>query len=161
MIPTSRHLQFASGYIGLGMLSEASDELEAIEGEDRLSAEVMAVRCDFHMAAKQWDLLVAVSHELTRQKPELPKGWLNWAYALRELNRVPEAKWVLLEAERIHGEACGLVNYNLACYCCLLGDQTAAKEWLSRACKLDAHWKKAALDDKDFKAMWDDIAAMK
>ena len=161
MIPTSRHLQFASGYIGLGLLNEASEELEAIEGDDRLSAEVMAVRSDLYRAAKQWDLLVAVSRELARQRPEIPKGWIHWAYALRELNRIPEAKWVLLEAERIHGEKCGLVIYNLACYCCLLGDHAAAKEWLSRACKLDAHWKKAALDDEDLKAMWDDIAAMK
>ena len=30
MIPTTRHLQYASGYIELGMFNEASDELEAI-----------------------------------------------------------------------------------------------------------------------------------
>lgn len=161
MIPTRRRIESATGYLALGMLNEASDELEAIEGEDRLSPEVMALRCDLYMAAKQWDLLVAVSHELTRQRPELPKGWIYWAYALRELNRVPVAKWVLLEAERIHGKKCGLVNYNLACYCCLLGEHAAAREWLSRACKMDAHWKKAALDDEDLKAMWDDIASMK
>jgi hypothetical protein len=42
-----------------------------------------------------------------------------------------------------------------------LGDQVAAKEWLSRACKMDAHRKEVALDDEDLKAMWDVIASMK
>lgn len=160
MISTRRRIESATGYLALGLLTEASDELEAIEGDDRLSPEVMAVRSDLYMEAKQWDLLMAVSRELTRQRPEQIKGWINWAFALRELNRVAEAKTVLLEAVPIHGEKCGLVNYNLACYCCLLGDQAAAKEWLSRACKMDGHWKQAALDDKDLKAMWDDIAKM-
>jgi tetratricopeptide (TPR) repeat protein len=161
MIPTSRHLQFASGYLALGMLAEASDELEAIEGEDRLSPEVLFVRSDLYMKAKQWDLLLAVSRELARKNPKHHEGWIGWAYALRELNRIEEAKAVLLEAESIHGKKCALLHYNLACYCCLLGDQVAAKEWLSRASKMDAHLKVAALDDEDLKAMWDDIAAMK
>ena len=37
MTPTSRHLQYARGYIGLGMVNEASDELEAVHWGDRLS----------------------------------------------------------------------------------------------------------------------------
>jgi hypothetical protein len=39
-VATARRLRHATGYLGLGMLNEASDELEAIESEDRLSAEV-------------------------------------------------------------------------------------------------------------------------
>ena len=161
MIPTSRHLQFASGYIDLGMLNEASDELEAIEGEDRLSPEVMSVRRDLYMEAKQWDLLLAVSRELARQRPKLDKGWIGWAFALRELQRVEEAKAVLLEAEPIHGKKSALLHYNLACYACLLGDHVEAKKRLRVACKMDKRWKSAALDDEDLKAMWDEIAAIK
>jgi tetratricopeptide (TPR) repeat protein len=161
MISTRRRIESATGYLALGMLTEASDELEAIEGEDRLLPEVMSMRTDFYIEAKQWDLLLAVSRELTRQRPNHVKGWIGWAYALRELNRLAEAKAVLLEAEPIHGEKCALLRYNLACYCCLWGDLAAAKEWLSQACKMDDHWKKAALEDEDLKAMWDDIAAMK
>ena len=43
MIPTTRHLQYARGYIGLGMDAEASDELEAIDWDDRMKPEVLAV----------------------------------------------------------------------------------------------------------------------
>ena len=35
MSPTTRHLEYASGYIELGMVNEASDELEAIGWNDR------------------------------------------------------------------------------------------------------------------------------
>lgn len=48
-VATARRLRLATGHLGLGMLNEASDELEAIEGEDRLSAEVMDVRCDLYL----------------------------------------------------------------------------------------------------------------
>jgi hypothetical protein len=58
---TIRRLRHANGYLGLRMLNEASDELEAIEGEDRPSAEVMAVRADLFIEAKDWELLLAVS----------------------------------------------------------------------------------------------------
>ena len=161
MIPTRRRLEYASGYLAMGMLAEASDELEAIEGEDHLSPEVMSLRGDLYTETKQWDLLLAVSRLSAEQRPKQPEGWIRWAYALRALERVEEARAVLLEAEPMHGEKCALLNYNLACYFCLLGDQAKAKERLSRACRMDSQWKLAALDDTDLKAMWDQIAAMK
>jgi len=43
MIPTARHLQYARGYIDLGMVNEASDELETIDWDDRMKPEVLAV----------------------------------------------------------------------------------------------------------------------
>ena len=160
MSPTRRHLEFAAGYLALGMISEASDELEAIEGGDRLRPEVMALRCDLYLEARQWDLLLAVARELARQRPGEVKGWIGWAFALRELNRVGEARAVLLEAEPIHGKDSGLLHYNLACYCCLLGDRAAARLRLRLAGQMDRHWRAAALDDPDLQAMRDEIAAM-
>ena len=138
---TARHLRHAAGYLGLGRLNEAAAELEAIEGEDRLSVEVMAVRADLYMEAKQWDPLIAVTRELNRQRPCFGKGWIFRAYALRELNRVAEAKAVLLEAEPMHGERCEVLHYNLACYHCLLGELPEARERLRKACRMDRKWK--------------------
>ena len=120
---TARRLRYATGYIGLGMFNEASDELEAIEGEDRLFDEVLVLRSELYMQAKNWDLLIAVARELARSSSKCAKHRIEWAYALRELNRVAEAKAVLLEAEPLHGKKCALLHYNLACYHCLLGDR--------------------------------------
>ena len=160
MISTQRHLEFATGYLDLGMVTAAAEELEAIVGSDRLSDEVMGVRANLHLEAKQWDLLLAVARELTRRCPANEQGWVHAAYALRELGRIAEAKAVLLEAAPLHGRRCAVLHYNLACYYCLLGECTEAKRELSLACQMNAEWRRAALDDDDLKAMWTEIAAM-
>jgi len=161
MIATRRRIEAATGYLALGMRTEASDELDAIAAEDRLLPSVLSVRSNLYMEAKQWDLLLAVSRELARQVATIDPGWIGWAYALRELNRVEEAKAVLLEAERIHGKRTATLHYNLACYYCLLGDHVEARRRLRIACKMEKQYQKAALDDEDLKAMRDEIAAMK
>ena len=57
MIPIKRHLEYASGYLALGMLNEASDELEMIQGDEALSADVMRLRIDLY-----WSGLRKLSH---------------------------------------------------------------------------------------------------
>ncbi|WP_348545882.1 hypothetical protein [Chthoniobacter sp.] len=47
------------------------------------------------------------------------------------------------------------MQYNLACYECLLGDLAVAKARLRHAFKLDAKLRGCALDDEDLKAIWD------
>jgi tetratricopeptide (TPR) repeat protein len=154
VISLKRHLEYASGYIALGLLTEATNELEEIEGEDRLCATVMAVRNDLYLALKSWDLLIAVARELTRQRPKIVDGWINWAFALRELGRIDEAKAVLLTAEPMHGKKSAVLHYNLACYECLLGDIENARARLAVATRKDPEFKKEALDDPDLAAMW-------
>ena len=136
------------------MLVEASDELESIEGDDRLANEVLIPRSDLYMRAKQWDLLEAMTRELTQRDPSYEKGWIDRAYALREMKRVPEAKAVLLEAEPTHGKASGVLHYNLACYHCLLGELEETKTRLRRACQLSEKFKTCALEDPDLIALW-------
>lgn len=159
-VSTQRRVQYALGYIGLGLINEASDELEAVDFGDRFSTEVIAARVELHMAAKHWDIVVNFAATLTERTPEDVRGWISQAFALRELDRVAEAKDVLLRALPLHGEKAALVHYNLACYECLLGNVAAAKERLATASRMDAHWKETALDDPDLKSMWDQIAAM-
>ena len=161
MVPTKRRLEYASGFLELGMLNEASDELEEIEGDARMSAEVMKLRVDLYHQAEDWELLLAVAKALSRLTPKDEQGWISWAYALRHLGRIPEAQNVLLKAESIHGDTSAVLHYNLACYACLTGDMKEAKSRLSTACKMDAQSKVDALDDPDLKAMRDDFANMK
>ncbi len=154
---TARRLRHSAGYLGLGMIAEAARELDGIVDQDRLTPEVMSARVDLHMHAKQWDLVVAASRELAQLVPEDDKGWISWAFALRELNRVEEARTVLLGAEPRLGKKCGILHYNLACYHCLLGDRKEAKRRLALASAISAEWKNAARDDIDLTALWDDL----
>lgn len=154
---TSLRLRYASGYIGLGMLKEAAGELETIGGEDRLCPEVLSVRVDLHAAANDWELLIAAARDLVLRQPKAIKGWILWANALRQLDRVAEAKAVLLEAEPHHWEQCGRLHFDLARYHCLLGEFEYALQRLRKAFKMDAKWKEAALKEQDLRAVWDEL----
>ena len=160
MVPTRRHLDYASGYIALGMFDDAANELEEVCFDDRLKPEVLRVRVELYHEAKEWDQLLAVAKGLAQASPDEEQGWISWAYALRELQRVSEAQEVLLKAESVYGQSSATLYYNLACYACLLGDIEEAKSRLSTACKMDADFKTSALDDPDLSAIWDNIAEM-
>jgi len=142
------------------MIREATAELAQIPvGDDGLPA-VMSARIDLSMAKKEWVLVAGRGEILARSHPKIEAGWIAWAYALRELNRIPEAKAVLLEAEPILGRKCGVLHYNLACYYCLLGEPQEAKRRLAIACRMDGQWKQSALADPDLQAMRDEITAL-
>jgi Flp pilus assembly protein TadD len=124
-----------------------------------MSAGVLRVRVDFYMEAKKWDQVVAVAKSVCATTPKDEGAWIAWAYALREMQQVSEAREVLLKAEPLNGESCSVLHYNLACYYCLLNDLKEARRRFSLACKMDNQWKAAALEDEDLKALWGEIAA--
>lgn len=150
---TPRRLRYASGYIELRMFNEASDELEAVVAEDRFEPEVLAVRLELHMAAGHWETVVGIGRELARLTPGQERAWICWAYALRELQQVAEARAVLLEAEPRHGATSALLHYNLACYYCLLGELETARTRLAQACQLEPRFKAEAAQDRDLEAL--------
>jgi len=111
------------------------------------------------MEAKQWDKVVAVAQSVCEATPQDEGAWIAWAYALRELQRVKEAQTYCSRAEPLHGDTCGVLHYNLACYACLRATPKEAKRRLSLAYKMNDEWKATALDDDDLRALWDDSAA--
>jgi predicted Zn-dependent protease len=150
---TRRRLRHALGYIGLGMLREAAEELDAVEAADQSRPEVRAVRVDVCVAAKQWPETVDVAGALAREYPASENAWIGWAYALRELQRIPEARAVLLEAEPHHGKTSAVLHYNLACYDSLLGDLASARKRLATACRMDESFQAAGEEDPDLQAL--------
>lgn len=161
MIPTRRHLQYASGFIELGMLAAAGDELARIPLAEQSAQPVILVRLDLLMAAKAWPDMVSLARETARAYPAEEKGWIYHAYALRELSRIPEAQAVLRQAEPLLGTTCGVLHYNLACYACLLGDKPEARRRLALAAALDKSWLESALEDPDLAAMRAELRAKK
>ncbi|HNC23454.1 MAG TPA: hypothetical protein PLU52_04545 [Opitutaceae bacterium] len=160
MISTRRHLEYASGYLALGLVAEAARELERIRPADRHSAEVMRVRVDLHLEERKWPDLLAASQALAQLAPEEDKGFIFTAYALKELGRVTEARDVLTAVETRFPQ-CALLHYNLACYHCVLGNLPEARRRLATAFKLHADWKKSALEDDDLQALWPEIRKMR
>lgn len=154
MIPTAKHIQYANGFLELGMLDEASDEIEQIEGEDRMSVEVMAFRSQLYCEAKQWELMEAVSKYVAQKAPEIPQGWIMWANALRYQERLEEAKKVAFKALEKHPKV-GELWFNLGCYFSLLGDQKEAQKHISKATELNKKLQQQALDDPDLSKLWE------
>jgi predicted Zn-dependent protease len=160
VIPTSRHLQYALGYLGLGLLKEAEAEMKAIHERDRHSPEVLSCWIDLHLARKRWRSLKTAGRRLTEIDPQQCHGWVMWAYALRELNEVETALAVLSRAQPLHGGKHAIIHYNLACYHCLLGDRPSARVALATAFQMDARFRLGALEDPDLATMRAEIAAM-
>lgn len=153
-LSTRRHVSYARGYVGLEMLRQAEDELDAVAPADQSLPEVLGVRVDLHMAARQWEKVVDVGRRLAEAYPETEHAWIGWAYALRELNRIEEARAVLLEAEAHHGRTSAVLHYNLACYDALLGALKSARARFAKACRMEKRFKEEGRHDPDLKALW-------
>ncbi|MEO7600016.1 MAG: hypothetical protein ABIV50_13850 [Opitutus sp.] len=159
-ISTVRRLQYAEGYLALGMLKEAREELSAIAPADQASDDVLEATIDLHSTALEWKQAAAAAEELTRRQPDEAKGWIAWAFAIRRLKSIPDAETILLEAEKRIGTTCALVHYNLACYRCQLGDSVGSMQRLATACRMEPKWKSAALQDPDLAPLKSQIATM-
>ena len=90
--------------------------------------------------------------------PDNPWGPFHLAFSLHELKRTKEAYEVLIPVVDKFPEH-DLMRYNLACYCCQLGDLKEAMQWLEKA--IDLAGKKdirlMALDDPDLEPLWTKI----
>ena len=149
MIPTRKHLDYALGYLELNLLAEARAELALIKPADRETPEVLAVELELAMAKSTWPRVITLAAHLTRLDASLERPWIAWAYALREQNHIGDAFDILIMAEEAIENPSALLDYNLACYCCLMGDLSEARRRLKRACAREPEWKTEAAADPD------------
>ncbi len=153
MIRTKTRLQYASGYLDLGMTKEAAKELDAIENKEQFLGEYLSVRIRLHLGTKRWKQMELAAQRLSELEPENPYGWVNWAYALRERNQVKKAMSVAETGlEFVPKEA--LLWFNFACYCSLLGEVEDASHHLDEAVRLDKAFEAEAVDDPDLDNLW-------
>lgn len=153
VISTRKHLDYALGYIGLNLFTEARAELALIPVSDRDQPEVITARIELAMATSSWTRVIALAPRVVATRPELERPWIAWAFALREKQRIAEARDILLRGEKLIADPSPLVDYNLACYFCLLGDLREALRRLKRAFVREPAWKIEAATDPDLVAL--------
>lgn len=153
VIPTRKHLGYALGYIELGLFAEAREELDRIPADERQTAPVLAACLELAMAEETWADVVFLAPQVAAADPSNERPWIAWAYALRELQQVAKARDVLLRgAETIAGPSV-LVDYNLACYFCLLGDLAEARRRLALVFAREPEWETESQNDPDLAAL--------
>ena len=158
--PDSIHLSAAEGWLGLGDLVSASDELEEITPELRAHPAVLAVRYDIYAKAKKWNMAAEIAAGLVKMLPKEVASWICFAYATRRKpgGGIPQAKEILIEAKSKFPKEY-LISYNLACYECQLGNLKTAKRRLKKAIDLAGkkEIRQQALEDPDLEPLWKDI----
>jgi predicted Zn-dependent protease len=129
-----RHLDEAQGWLGLGNPIEANEALEQITPTLHAHPDVLRVRYNVYAAAKNWEAAAHIAEAIASLVPNDSFGYIHAAYALHEVKRTREAMNILLPVTlRFPDE--WLIAYNLACYCCQLGDLKSSHEWLTKAYK--------------------------
>lgn len=154
MIPPEKHLSYALGYLQLEMLDEAREELAALPPEFLARPPALSVRLEIAMAEEVWEEVIALAPELVGHDATQERPWVAWAYALRERERIAEAQETLLAGARLIEEPTPLVDYNLACYACLLGELPEARRLLAQVFARDKSWREVAREDPDLAPLY-------
>src|SRR5262245_539496 len=90
------HLEAAKGWLVLGDLASATDELDQITATLRAHPDVLLVRCEIYCELKKWDAVLTTAETLVKIAPEQPQGWIHRSFALHEMKRTQEAFDLLL-----------------------------------------------------------------
>ena len=159
--PDTHHLRSAEGWLELGNLSEAGEELKKISPQLHGHPAVLSVRYDILAKGEKWADAAEVAGRLVKLMPDQPHVWTCLAYATRRKTGggIPDAKQILIESEtKFPAEF--LIRYNLACYECQLGNLKAAMKWLKMAIELagEKDIRKMALEDPDLEPLRREIA---
>ncbi len=154
MIAPETHLAYAAGYLELGLRAEARAELAALSPAQLATPPALALRLEIAMADSAWDEVITLAPELVGQDASDERPWIAWAYALREKDRVAEAQETLLAGARLIARPTLVVDYNLACYACLLGELDEARRLLASVVARDKSWRAVAREDPDLAALF-------
>jgi len=146
----ARKILAVQGYIELGLLVDAREELDSI---DQNLDVVGMLRCDLFSRQSMWQEMRELAERLARSSPTDPQWWISWAYAVRRLESVDAAREILVEARKSHPKQ-AIIIYNLACYASVSGKFDEARELLKQATDLDAVCKEMAIKDDDLKPLF-------
>lgn len=149
----NRCLEAVQGYLTLGMVEEAWEELDDLPPDLRSSDMVAHTRIKIYQSLEKWEPARMLAESLAMKSPENADWWVEWAYSLRREQSVAAARGVLWEASMRH-PGVAIISYNLACYAAVLGDLDEARKLLDRAIALDSSFRAVAPGDPDLEALF-------
>ncbi|MGV3771601.1 MAG: tetratricopeptide repeat protein [Verrucomicrobiales bacterium] len=155
------HLQAAEGWMELGNLSEATEELEQITPENERHPDVLELSCRILQAGGKWEWSLPTLETLTKQFPNRLNPWLLQARALHALGKTHLAYHLLVDVVELFPEN-QTIRYDIACYAAQRGLLEEAVEWLRIVFKNDGDgaYRKKALEDPAFGKIRADVLAI-
>lgn len=146
------HLTAAEGYFELGMISDATAELDQIPARYQSHAEVSSIRLQVLIASGNYVRGEHVARGLVFKQPEKAFPWLGWAFCARRAISLSAAEQILEMAHAVH-PLNGIIVFNLACYANAAGRIAEARKLFDRATKLEPAAADWALEDDDLRGV--------
>ncbi len=148
MTETQRRIAAAQGYVELGLIAEARDELSALPTAAHGRVDVIEVTLLCLMGEQRWDEAFALGAKLCQAEPAEPGGFIHAAYCLHEMDRTAEALDFLgrgpaaLRTKPVY-------FYNMGCYHAKLGQMDKALRYLEQSFEMDESLRSHARKDPD------------
>jgi hypothetical protein len=149
------HIEAAEGWLHLGDWEEGRREILSVSPAARAHPEVVRVMLQFMMARQQWQAVAEGGLVLCLIAPQSPDGWFYRAAALGGMERITEARDLLLGVvDRFSGVF--QLYYLLASFCCRLDDLKEGRRWWKQAvaCYESTELKDRALEDPGLKKLF-------
>ena len=158
--PDSHYLSATQGWLELGNWKEAVEEFKQLAPDSRRHPDALEVVREIFAQAGKWEMAAEAAGALVKLKPDEPESWIALAYATRRKQGggLGAAREILTLAQSRFPKDT-IITYNLACYECQLGNQSAALDWLRKAFATGAasQIRSMALDDRDLEPLWPQI----
>lgn len=144
----TKTLQAATGWLELGLPSEALMELESLPSNVRNRRDVLEVRLAAQMVSQSWNPASDTARLLCLKAADEPVFFLRAAFCLHETgDTLAACNWLLRGPKTLFEMA--IFHYNLACYLWTLGQADRARSHLKQAISMDESFIETAREDRD------------
>jgi hypothetical protein len=154
-------LNASEGWLMLGNVAEAFEELRHVSPEGLLHPIGLTVVWKALFASERWDEALQVAKKLCQEEPRIPSGWICLSQSLAHAGRTVESKSVL-ESVASEFEDNKLIPYLIACLYCRLGEISDAWSWLESAFERDKDGQlhRIALQEEDLKPLQEHLRSL-
>jgi hypothetical protein len=145
-------LRRSHGWLELGCPTEAYEELDKLPDALHSTREVLKLKCNILVAAKNWRELRVMASTAAMYFPQEPVFAEDWAWAEHKQGETPQAYSILVHACEKY-EKTWRTAYYLSCFTYSLKRTREATEWLGLALLLHtapAQLKHRAMREEDF-----------
>lgn len=152
MTEVERRIVAAQGYLELGLLEEAREQIASLPPLAASRPDVIELDVLCCMAERRWEEALSGSMRLCALEKNEPGGYIHAAYCLHELGRTGEAREMLRSGPGSLRKK-PVFYYNLGCYSARLGLVDEALRMLEIAFEQDPELRRAARKDPDLQAL--------